>query len=213
MKYEPYILKDGMIINTETGKKLRNMVAIGEHINWLDESNKYLGKRDKDGVEYVDEVNTYADYYDLEELCELCNCLWKAKFTKTFCDMKFEKHMKIKAEKERKSPVPYTWGGRFNFEHTTRKGFWIEDWQTGKVYYLHNKKHIEEIVGLLNYLTNENRFHWNNSEVGNVIEDSIGNDRYVLGDSKDIGFIRDILNYFDRERYGERDFPYRHLLM
>ena len=208
-----YEIIDGIIVKTSTQKKLRNMSAIAEHMNYLDESNNYLGKTDKDGVEYVDEVNTYAEYYNLEELCKLCNCLFRAKITKTFCDMKFEKHMKIKEAKQKKSPVPFVWDGRFYFGHTTRKGFWIEDWQTGKEYYLHIQEHISAIVGLLNDLTSDGRFSWCNSEVGNVIDDTIDNERYVLGDSRDVGFIRDILNYFDRQKYGKRNFPFEHLLM
>jgi hypothetical protein len=131
----------------------------------------------------------------------------------SYGNIQFKKHMENKKKCEKQAPVPYTWDGRFNFEHTSRNGFWIEDWQTGKVYYIHNKKHIDVIVELLNDLTSKDRFNWHNSEVGNVIEDTVDDERYVLGDSKDIGFIRDILNYFDIERYGKRDFPYRHLLM
>lgn len=208
-----YKVEDGVIVRTDTGKELRTMHNIAEHMNWLDKSNNYIARKDKNGIEYVAFVGTFAKYYDLDELCELCNCLLKARINHTFCSKKFEKHMRIKEEKERQRPVPYTWDGRYIFEHTARKGFWLEDLLTGKSFYLHINEHISAIVGLLNDYTDEDRFVWYHSKVGNVIRDTVDDETYVLGASRDVGFIRDILNYYDKEKFGERDFPYKHLLM
>ena len=188
------------------------MHEIAEHLNWLGKYNRYTARKDKDGVEYV-HYTDYAKYYCLEELCELCNALWDSRINKGLCAKVFEKHMMNKALKTKPRPVPYVWDGRFNFEHTVRKGFWLEDLLTGKSFYLHIEEHIDAIVRLLNDYTTENRFCWGHSKVGNVIKDNFNDETYVLGDSRDVGFIRNILNYYDYEKYGKRDFPYRHLLM
>ena len=209
-----YVVKDEAIIRTDTGNKLETMNEIAKHLNWICSHNSYTAMKDKDGNEYV-YFSDYAHYYNLEELCELCNGLWKERTTKclSYGAIKFKKHMENKKKCERQPPVPYTWDGRFNYEHTTRKGFWLEDWVSGKEYYLHIKEHIDAIVGLLNDYTTENRFCWGHSKVGNVIKDTVDDEIYVLGDSRDVGLIRDILNYYDMEKYGKRKLPYRHMLM
>ena len=209
-----YEVQNDTIVRTDTGKKLCTMQDIAEHLNWICKHNSYTAMKDKNGEEYV-HFSNYAHYYDLNELCELCNCLWKERITKnlSYCDIQFKKHMENKRKCEKQSPVPYVWDGRYNLEHTIRKGFWFEDWLTGKTFYLRVKEHIDAVVGLLNEYTTENRFVWDHSKVGNVIKDTVDNETYVLGDSRDVGFIRDILNYYDREKYGERELPYKHLLM
>ena len=70
-----YVVKDEVIIRTDTGKKLETMHEIAEHLNWLNKHNSYTAMKDDNGNEYV-HFSDYAHYYDLNELCEICNDLW-----------------------------------------------------------------------------------------------------------------------------------------
>lgn len=210
-----YEVKKGIIVRTDTGKELKTMKDIAEHMNWLGKHNSYVARKDDDGVEYIDFVGTYADYYDLDELCELINCLEKD----FFCDKQWEKHMKIKKSKERKHKAPFISDGshqeRFIFDHTLRKGFWFEDWLTGKVYYTHIKEHRNAIVGLLNDYTRDGRFI-TYTDVGEIIEDTIVGEKYYLMDSSHCCDIRDWLNWYDYSKYGRRKvsaLPYERMIM
>lgn len=218
---DKYVVKDNVIVRTDTGKELHTMKDVAEHLNYLDGRNSYLARMDKDGVEYVDFVGSYADYYDLDELCELCNALFMLKTTKilSYCDKQFEKHMRIKRSKERKHKAPFIKDGsheeRFVFRHTTRKGFWYEDWLTGKAYYTHIKEHRNAIVGLLNDYTEDDRFI-TYTDVGEVIEDTVVGEKYFLMSSSDCCDIRDWLNWYDYSQYGRRrvgELPHKQILM
>lgn len=210
---ELYVIKGGIIVRTDTGEEFETMHQIAEHMNWLRGRTSFTARKDNDGNEYVDFVGFYADYYDLAELCELCNCLWDARMNNEFCDKLFEKHMEIKKSKERKHKAPYYWNGRYITDHTARKGFWLEDWVTGRKFYFHIGAHIRHIVGLLNDYTENGRYVAYHGGVGNVIEDTSNNEVYVLGDSKHICELRDWLNHYDYERYGERELPYKRMMM
>ena len=204
-----YEVKNRIIVRTDTGKELKTMKDIAEHMNWLCKHNSYVARKDDDGVEYIDFVGTYADYYHLEELCELINCLEKD----FFCDKQWEKHMKIKKSKERKHKVPkYIWDGRFVSDHTARKGFWLEDWITGKVYYFRVKEHIKAIVGLLNSYNGTERYITYKAKCGYVIKDTGNGEIYILGDSSHICELRDWLNWYDFQLYGERELTYRRMM-
>ena len=103
--------------------------------------------------------------------------------------------------------------GRYIKDHTKRKGFWIEDWLTGRKYYLNNQNHIKAVVGLLNDYTSNDRFVSYESKVGDVIEDTNTDDVYVLGDSSHVNKIKKLLNEFDFGLYGERELPYKRVMM
>ena len=202
-----YVIEDGVIVRNDTNKHFRTMKEISDELNRLNKHTSYSPLKDKNGNEYVSLVGFSADYYDVAELCELLNAVKDGD-----TDKKFEKHCKNNGITKGHYTKPYR-QGRFHMDHTLRKGFWLEDWLTGKVLYFDVKEHIGAVVGLLNDYTDGNRYTWHDSNVGNVIEDKTSNETFVLGDSKDIGKIRDLLNDFDFELYGERVLPYKHLLM
>ena len=202
-----YKIIEGTITEVTTGKKLCTMHEIAQHMNGLRKTSRYVARKDNGGREYIDFVGFTAKYYGLREICELLNgCVMND------LDKIFEKHNENTNNRIGHYTIPYK-VGRFHLDHTTRKGFWLEDWVTGRKYYFHVKEHINAIVGLLNDYTNEGRFTSHDSKCGRVIEDTWINEEYVLGDSHDIGFIRDFLNNHDYLKYGERELPYRRMLM
>lgn len=103
--------------------------------------------------------------------------------------------------------------GRFGLDHTTRKGFWLEDFSNGDKYYFDNKTDIMRVVGLLNSFTSKDRFFNHDSNVGMVIEDLESNETFVLGDSSHLGKIKRLLNERDYVLNGKRTFAYRRTLM
>ena len=97
-----YVVNGNVIVRTDTSKELRTMHKIAEHLNWICSHNSYTAMKDKFGYDYV-YFSDYAHYYDLEELCELCNALWMEKTTKilSYCDIQFKKHMENKKSGKR----------------------------------------------------------------------------------------------------------------
>ena len=202
-----YEIKDGIIVRTDTGKKFRTMKDMVHQMNHYGRTSRYTVRKNPNGEEYIKWVGYTAEYYDIEEICELMNAVYDRDIR-----VIFKKHSENTNNRIGHHTMPYK-QGRFVLDHTTRKGFWIEDWLTGRVYYLHIDEHIKAIVGLLNDYTKEGRFSFHDSKCGNVIEDTWTSEEYVLGDSKHIVFIRDFLNNHDYLKYGERDFPYKRMFM
>lgn len=202
-----YKIEDGVIVRTDTGKKFRRMKDIVEQMNHYGRTSRYTVRRNPNGEEYIEWVGYTAEYYDIEEICELMNAVYDRDIN-VIC----KKHCGNTNNRIGHHTTPYK-QGRFVSDHTTRKGFWIEDWLTGKTYYLHIDEHIKSIVGLLNDYTKEGRFTVHDSECGKVIEDTWISEEYVLGDSKHITFIRDFLNNHDYLKYGERDLQYKRMFM
>lgn len=200
------INEEGIIVRIDTGKTFPRLKDVVEQISYYGKTSRYVVRKDSKG-EYIEWVGFTAKYYDLEEICELMNAIYYHDVDKIA-----EKHRINNNRRIGHYTKPY-FQGRFHFDHTTKKGFWLEDWLIGKVYYFHNKKHIKEIVKLLNNYTKNERFTTHDSKCGQVIEDTLINEEYVLGDSHDIGFIRDFLNNQDYLKYGERkELPYAHML-
>lgn len=203
-----YEIKDGIIVRTDTGKKFPTMKSIVDQLNSCWRTSRYTLRKDNQGKEYIDWTGYSAKYYDLEELCELMNGAINDDL-----DVKWKKHLENTHNRIGHFTRPYR-NGRFYSDHTKKKGFWLEDWLTGKVYYYHIIEHINAIVGLLNDYTSDGRFVTHDSKCGRVIEDTLTKEEYVLGDSKHLCFIRDFLNNHDYLRYGERkELPYKRQLM
>ena len=104
--------------------------------------------------------------------------------------------------------------GRFNLDHTTRKGFWLEDFSNGDRYYFDNETDIRLVVGLLNNYTSDGRFfNYYRERYGRFIEDSVTGDKFNLGDSSHLAKLERLLNQRDYDLNGKRTFAYRRLLL
>ena len=201
---DKYIIKDGIIVRTDTGKRFLTMISIVEQINYYGRTNRYTVMKDRQGNEYIEWIGFNAKYYDLEEICELMNAIYNGDL-----DKKYEKHLTNTHNRIGHYTRPY-FDGRYYLDSTMRKGFWLEDWITGRTYYFHIRQHIEAIVGLLNDYTKEGRFTTDYK----FIYDNWINEKYFLGDSKALCYIRDFLNNHDYLKYGERkELPHRRQLM
>ena len=110
-------------------------------------------------------------------------------------------------------------GNRFIADHTTRKGFWIEDWMTSKIYSIDSDKDIEKLLKILNEFDNQvngnkDRFAlYSIDKKGRFLQDKLTGRNYNLGISTTVNIIRDYLNEYDYQIYGRRDLKYARIVM
>lgn len=109
--------------------------------------------------------------------------------------------------------------GRFVADHTTRKGAWIEDWMTGKKYYIDDDENVEQLLEILNDFDNQlngndNRFVLYYVEKrGRFVQDRLTGREYNIGISTSVCVLRDYLNQYDYKINGKRDLKYDRLVM
>lgn len=108
---------------------------------------------------------------------------------------------------------------RFFADHTTRKGSWIEDRETGHQYFICNREDVQDILSILNDFNNQIngddcRFvTYSVEKKGRFVQDMYSKKEFNLGDSTSVGFLRDALNEYDYQVNGYRELKYNRTLM